>query len=291
MYGQGQPQYPPQGQPQPGYGQPPYGQPQPGYGQPQPGYGQPQPGYGQPQPGYGQPQPGYGVPPQQPYPPQPQAGWGQQPQYAGGYPPPAPKKGKAGVVVGVVIGALVLGGGGFAAYKLTSSAAAGSYKLAAPQTLAGGYTQKSAKSAPADPAKSATLGSDVTALSASYASDADATDTITVGGDYGKLGDPDKAIANFSSQLTQSGATWTTPLSSYSGGSNKDDATLKCGVLDFKIPGAPDSGGQSVCVWASRSTIASVSFAKLNGIKLVTLAPADAAKKTEAIHDAMVVAK
>lgn len=195
------------------------------------------------------------------------------------------------MVVGVVVGVLVLGGGGFAAYKFLGSAAAGSYKLSAPQTLAGGYTQKSAKSAPADPAKSASLGSDITAMSASYANDADPGDTITVGGDYGKLGDPDKAISNFSSQMTQSGATWTTPLTSYSGGSNKDDATLKCGVLDFKIPGAPDAGGQSVCIWASHSTIASVSFTKLSGIKVVALPPADAAKKAEAIHDAMVVAK
>ncbi|MBB4923227.1 hypothetical protein [Kitasatospora kifunensis] len=290
MYGQNQPQYPPQGQPQPGYGQPPYGQPQPGYGQPP--YGQPQPGYGQPQPGYGQPQPGYGVPPQQPYPPQPQAGWG-QPQYAGGYLPPEPKKGKAGVVIGVVIGILVLGGGGFAAVKLmgSGSAAAGSYKIATPQTLPGGYTQKSAKSQPVDAAKAAGTGTDVTAVSASYASDSDPGSTITVGGHYGKLTNPDKAISDFSNQVTQSGATWTTPLAGYSGGSNKDGATLKCGVLDFKVAGAPDTGGQTVCVWSSSSTMASVSFAKLNGVQLAAIAPADAAKQAEAIHDAMVVAK
>lgn len=89
-YGQSQPQ-------QPGYGQ---SQPQqPGYGAPQqPGYGQSQPpGYGQTPPpgGYGQQQPGYGAPQQQP------GGFGQPL-------PPAPKKSKTGLIVGVGGGAVVL---------------------------------------------------------------------------------------------------------------------------------------------------------------------------------------
>jgi hypothetical protein len=113
--------YPPQ---QPGFDpnqQPPQGQPghgqQPGYGQQpqQPGYGQQpqQPGYGQtPPPGYGQQpqQPGYGQQPQQPgYGQTPPPGYGQQPGYGpGGGLPPAPKKSKTGLIVGVIAGALVL---------------------------------------------------------------------------------------------------------------------------------------------------------------------------------------
>lgn len=121
--------YPPQ---QPGFDP---NQQQPQYGQ-QPGYGQQPPqqpaGFSQPsgvpqQPGYGQPQqqPGYGVPPQQPgYGQTPQAGFGQQPggygqpigapqpggfgQPGGGPLPPAPKKSKTGLIVGVGAGALVL---------------------------------------------------------------------------------------------------------------------------------------------------------------------------------------
>lgn len=113
--------YPPQ---QPGFDP---NQQQPQYGQ-QPGYGQQPPqqpaGFNQPsgvpqQPGYGQPQqqPGYGVPPQQPgYGQTPQAGFGQQPGYGApqqqpgfGSPlPPAPKKSKTGLIVGVGAGALVL---------------------------------------------------------------------------------------------------------------------------------------------------------------------------------------
>ncbi|MFL1427825.1 MULTISPECIES: DUF3105 domain-containing protein [unclassified Nocardiopsis] len=79
------PQPPPQQPgPPPGYG-PPQGAPPPGYG-PQ----APQPGYGPPpqQPGYGPQQPGYGPPP-------------------GGYPPPQ-KKSSAGLIIGIVAGALVL---------------------------------------------------------------------------------------------------------------------------------------------------------------------------------------
>ncbi|MEV3935674.1 hypothetical protein AB0K52_06830 [Glycomyces sp. NPDC049804] len=109
--------YPPQ---QPGFDpnqqQPQYGQ-QPGYGQQPPPQ---QPGYGVPQqPGYGQApqQPGYGVPPQQPgYGQAPQAGYGQQPGYGApqqqpgfGSPlPPAPKKSKTGLIVGIGAGALVV---------------------------------------------------------------------------------------------------------------------------------------------------------------------------------------
>ncbi|WP_157514353.1 hypothetical protein [Nocardia concava] len=82
-----------------GYGQQP-GYPQdPGYGQPQgypqgAGFGQ-QTGYPQ-DPGYGQPQ-GY-----------PQAGYGQQPGYQQpGFPPPQPKS-KAGLIIGLVVGAVVV---------------------------------------------------------------------------------------------------------------------------------------------------------------------------------------
>lgn len=97
---------------QPGYGQPASGAPaygQPAYGQPgyeQPGYEQP--GYGQPaygQPAYGQPG-GYGAP-------------GYLPPGA----PPPQKKGRTGLIVGIVVGVVVLllcgVGGTFAAVALT----------------------------------------------------------------------------------------------------------------------------------------------------------------------------
>jgi hypothetical protein len=287
MYGQGQPQYPQQGQP-------PYGQP-PQYGAP-PQYGYPQQ---PPPPQYGQPQP---TPQQYGYPQQPPPyGQPQQPQF-GGYPPAPAPKGKGGLVVGLLIGALVLGGGAFAIVKLAGgsgsggsggggSASAGSYQLTTPQSLPGGYTQKTAKTQPADPGQAAAIGTNVTALGASYTKGGNALDSLSIAGRYGNLSNPSKALSDYSSQVSGSGgATWTTPLTTYSGGSNKDGATMECGVLGVSVGGAPASG-QTVCVWSSSSTFVSVSFTKMSGIQLEAVAPADAAKQAWAIHDAMVTAK
>lgn len=105
-----------------------YGAPQPNMqaGMPgqgaQPGYGMPgqgmQSGYGAPgqapQPGYGMPaqgaQPGYGMPQQ----PGMQPGYGMPQQPAGGNEPP--KKKKTGMIVGLIILAVVLIGGGIFAF-------------------------------------------------------------------------------------------------------------------------------------------------------------------------------
>ena len=92
--------------PQPGYGMPGQGM-QAGYGTP----GQtPQPGYGMPGPGV-QPgmQPGYGMPGQSMQP-----GYGMPQQPAGGNQPP--KKKKTGLIVGLIILAVVLIGGGIFAF-------------------------------------------------------------------------------------------------------------------------------------------------------------------------------
>ncbi|WP_335936334.1 hypothetical protein [Streptomyces sp. PTD5-9] len=116
---------PPQGQPGPYGGPPPQGQPGP-YGQQPPGqpgpYGR-QPGPYGGRPGYGYPQqaPGpQGVPPQQPQPgyghPQQPGPYGQQPPappYGGQMPaPPAQPKKKTGLIVGGVVLALAVIGGG-----------------------------------------------------------------------------------------------------------------------------------------------------------------------------------
>ena len=93
--------------PQPGYGMPGQGM-QAGYGTPgqtsQPGYGTP----GQGMPGQ-TPQPGYGMPGQSMQP-----GYGMPQQPAGGNQPP--KKKKTGLIVGLIILAVVLIGGGIFAF-------------------------------------------------------------------------------------------------------------------------------------------------------------------------------
>ncbi|MFH9348124.1 hypothetical protein [Kitasatospora sp. NPDC017646] len=271
MYGQNQ-QYPQQGQP---YGGQPYGAPPPQqpYGAPQPQYGYP------PQQPYGPPQPQYGMPPQGPY--------GQS-----GYPAP-PRKGKGGLVIGLVIGALVLGGGGFAAWKfLGGSDAGGQYKLSAPQTLLDGYVQKSAKEEAADMSKPdvAKIGTDLHALGASYSKGTDIKnmDSLSIIGIYGTLNDPGQIIAD--SKKDSGGLTWSTPMTDYPAqDSHASAGKLSCGVAS--IIGKP---GPTVCVWADKSTYGRVTFSHLSldstgGSQGIT--PDQAAEKTRTIRDAMKVAK
>ncbi|MER7583460.1 hypothetical protein [Kitasatospora sp. NPDC097691] len=277
MYGQGQ-QYP-QGQPQPYGGQPPYGQP------PQQPYGAPQPQYGYPQQQpYGAPQQPYGAPQQAPY--------GQP-----GYPAAPPSKGKGGLVIGLVIGALVLGGGGFAAWKfLGGSDSGGSYKISTPQSLPDGYTQKSAKEEAVDPSKpdakdAGKYGSDLTVVVASYSKGGDATDGLSVAGLYGTINDPDQIIED--SKKGGTGLTWTTPLADFPAqDSHSSSGRLACGVYSL-LAGKTQS---AVCIWADKSTYARVTFTKVSlsatgGTGGSALTPSQAADKTRAIRDAMKVAK
>ncbi|MQS12225.1 hypothetical protein F7Q99_07930 [Streptomyces kaniharaensis] len=271
MYGQGQ-QYP-QGQPQPYGGPPQYGAPQPQYGAPQPQYGYPP--QGQP---YGAPQQPYGVPPQAPY--------GQP-----GYPAP-PKKGNGGLVVGLLVGALVLGGGGFAAWKFVGggSDAGGKYKLTAPQSLPDGYTKKTSEEKPADTSKpeAAKLGKDLNVLVASYAKGGDALDGISVIGIYGELNDPGQIIED--SKKDGSGVTWSTPMTEFPAqDSHASSGKLECGVFSL-LAGKSQT---TVCVWADKSTTGRVSFThpSLTGAAPASITPAQAADKTRAIRDAMKVAK
>ncbi|MEU9045810.1 MULTISPECIES: hypothetical protein [unclassified Kitasatospora] len=270
MYGQGQ-QYP-QGQPQPQpYGGPPqYGQPpqQQPYGAPQPQYGYP------PQQPYGAPQQPYGVPPQAPY--------GQP-----GYPVAPPPKGKGGLVIGLVIGALVLGGGGFAAWKFLGGDAGGKYKITAPQTLADGYVQKSAKEQAADMSKpgASKFGTDLQVLVASYSKGSDALDTFSVVGVYGNLNDPAQIIED----SKKDGDGLSTTMTDFPAqDANNSSAKLSCGTSTML--GKP---GPTICVWADKSTTGRVSFTKvsLSGSSGQPLTAEQAAAKTRTIRDAMVVAK
>ncbi|GAA2992395.1 hypothetical protein [Kitasatospora sp. NPDC127116] len=289
MYGQGQ-QYP-QGQPQPYGGQPPqYGGQPPQYGQPQ------QQPYGAPQPPYGQPQ--YGQPPQQPYgaPPQPYGAPPQAPYGQPGYPPPQQPKGKGGLVIGLVVGALVLGGGGYAAWSfLGGKDAGGQYKLTAPQTLLDGYVQKSAKEEAADMSKPevSKVGKDLHAVVASYGKGTDVknVDSLSVIGIYGDLNDPDQIIAD--SKKDGGGVSWTTPMTDYPAkDSHASAGKLSCGVISV-IAG---KAGPTVCVWADKSTYGRVTFTKMSlgstgGDSGQGVTPDQAAEKTRAIRDAMKVAK
>ncbi|MEU5215974.1 hypothetical protein AB0G79_07220 [Streptomyces sp. NPDC020807] len=281
------------------YNQPgPYGGQQPGpYGQ-QPGpYGQPQQPnpYGQPQapqPGYGYPQQApQGVPPQQPpygYPQQQPNPYGQQPPYGapqhpGGYmqPPPAPKKSKAGIVIGAIavvaalgVGAYFLlgGGGGNGAvaddtkgYKITPAATIGEYKKSgADQTTMNDKQKASAVAMGITNAKSA---------AASYKG-GDSTDplkgkSMSLHGMYGEIADPEKALdtafANYSKDQSGEEGLKVTPIGSpeEKTPAGFEGALMKCQKITIEstkestTPG-PKAFTVPTCIWADYSTLGAV---------------------------------
>ncbi|MFB6838866.1 hypothetical protein [Streptomyces sp. NPDC056361] len=275
-------------QPGPYGGQPPQ-QPGPYGGQPGP-YGQ-QPGpYGQqpqaPQPGYGYPQQApQGVPPQQPYGyPQQQPGpYGQQPPYGapqgpGGYVPhpPAPKKSKAGWVIGAVavvaaigVGAyFLLGGGG------SSVADDGPHKLITPETVLGEYKKapdKGGSSSGDDSLAEAEKNGVKNAkkVKATYQVENKAnplaSKMISFSGLYGEIDDPEKVVdavfASAKAEADKDAGKGDAPQLEGSPQAYEPDgldgAVLKC--QQAKGKGDASTGVPTftvtMCVWADHSTV------------------------------------
>ncbi|MFD0154906.1 hypothetical protein ACWGQ4_36010 [Streptomyces sp. NPDC055721] len=283
-------------QPGPYGGQPPqqpgpYGQ-QPGpYGQQpqQPGpYGQPQ----APQPGYGYPQQApQGVPPQQPPYGYPQQGqqpnpYGQQPPYGapqgpGGYVPhpPAPKKSKAGWIIGAVavvaaigVGAYFVFGGGAGA----SVADDGPHKLTTPDTVLTEYKKTPSKGGSSDKEflKEAEKNGvkNPTEVDASWevkdAANPLAGKMLSLNGLYGEVDDPEKVVDSiFAAAKTESEKDKSKADAPELVGSPQeyspaelDGAVLKCQQLKTKADAATKvpSMTMTMCVWADHSTVALV---------------------------------
>lgn len=273
---QGQPgpygQQPPQGQPGP-YGQPGYGYPQqPPQGQP--GYGYPQQPPGVPQQGYGQPQqPGpYGQPPQQP----PYGG-------APGFPPPqgTPKK-KTGLIIGSVIVALaVIGGGAYFLVGGGSSEVAddGAHKLITPATVLDGEYKKSEDSdgsasggmSKEDLRDAAKWGvKNPKEVSAQYESgDVEenpfAAKMLPYAGVWGEIEDPEKAVDGMFAYLKSEAAKeegGDTPT--FEGDAKSfqpeglDGAVMKCQLAKMKMPdggSGPSEMSLPICIWGDYSTL------------------------------------
>ncbi|MCX5226205.1 hypothetical protein [Streptomyces sp. NBC_00233] len=280
------------------YNQPgPYGQQpqQPGpYGQ-QPGpYGQQpqQPGPYGAQPGYGYPQQApQGVPPQQPpygYPQQPQqpGPYGQQPPYGapqgpGGYVPhpPAPKKSKAGWIIGAVavvaaigVGAyFVLGGGG------ASVADDGPHKLTTPETVLGEYKKSAGKSSQSDDddfVKDAEKFGmkNPQRVNAQWEVKNDANPLgaklLQFGGAYGQIDDPEKTLDGIFENMRAEAAKEKDGKTQLVGDPKEftpeglDGALLKCQEIKSKTDTGAETGGlgpkeivMAVCVWSDHSTL------------------------------------
>ncbi|MFI9624716.1 hypothetical protein [Streptomyces sp. NPDC052042] len=306
-------QQPPQGQPgpygaQPGpYGQPPQGQPGPYGAQPGP-YGQPPQG----QPGYGYPQqaPGpQGVPPQQPQPgyPQPQqpGPYGQQPPappysqapYGAQMPaPPAAPKKKTGLIVGGIVVALaVIGGGVYLAlsggasnsdvaestkgYKLTPAASVDDYKKdssASAVEPSGPVTGEKKTRAEAmgikDPQKAGAQyvsGSEENPLTAKF---------LLLNGTWGEVSDPAKAIdgafAGAQEEMKKSDDSKVSLVGSPEQVTPPEfkGALMKCQSLktinekgDGTAANGPKEIVMPVCVWADYSTVGVVIGMDLGG--------------------------
>ncbi|WP_370412801.1 hypothetical protein [Streptomyces fradiae] len=289
-----------------------YNQPGPyGGGQPNP-YGQQQPGPygGQPNP-YGQqpaPQPGYGYPQQAPqgapygYPQQPQQpgpyGQPQQPPYGapqgpGGYlpQPPAPKKSKAGWVIGGIavvaaigVGAYFVLGGGGAGNSAVSDDTKG-YKLTAPTTV-GEYKSTGAAPKPTtlnaeQKARAEALGvKNPAQVFAQYKNDTAPLKgkQLSFSGLYGEIADPDKTIDNYFASIgknpeaKQLGITYelvgTAEVVEPAG---FEGALMKCQnvkMTNEKSTGSAALGPKTMeaptCIWADYSTVGSVNLIDLS---------------------------
>lgn len=222
------------------YNQPP---PNQGYGG-QPGYGQqpPQPGHAG-QPAYGQQsQAGYGYPqqhaPQQPA-PQQHGGWGNPQQ-----PPP---RGNAGKIIGIGVGVLVLAGIGVGAVAMQSGSG-GDYKLTTPQTVLGGtFTKDDTRKPP--PSQSGNDNGIKNGMSISAAYKSSAGDTLSFGGAYGEVTDPNAVVDQLLNSIKGSNATEQHPA-------GFDGSVMKCGAIDLtgalKMP---------FCAWGDDSTTAIVIYA------------------------------
>ncbi|MFI9207384.1 hypothetical protein ACIGW7_04450 [Streptomyces sp. NPDC053253] len=279
-YGGQQPQQPgPYGQ-QPGpYGQQPQ---QPGpYGQPQ----APQPGYGYPQ------QAPQGVPPQQPPYGYPQQGqqpnpYGQQPPYGapqgpGGYVPhpPAPKKSKAGWIIGAVavvaalgVGAYFVFGGGAGA----SVADDGPHKLTTPDTVLTEYKKKpGSEGGDKDSLKEAQQNGvkNATNVGASYevkdAANPLGGKILSFSGLYGEIDDPEKVVDDVftgikaKSEKEKGQSKPGEPEMNLVGSPQEftpaelDGAVLKCQQAKSEADQAKSTPAfaMTVCVWADHSTV------------------------------------
>ncbi|MEU7512110.1 hypothetical protein AB0B13_08905 [Streptomyces sp. NPDC042898] len=284
-------------QPGPYGGQPPqqpgpYGQ-QPGpYGQQpqQPGpYGQPQ----APQPGYGYPQQApQGVPPQQPPYGYPQQGqqpnpYGQQPPYGapqgpGGYVPhpPAPKKSKAGWIIGAVavvaalgVGAYFVFGGGAGA----SVADDGPHKLTTPDTVLTEYKKSADKGTKSDDddfvkdaEKFGVKNPQRVNASWEVKNEANplAAKLLQFGGAYGQIDDPEKTLdAVFADMRTEAakekdGKTQLVGEAKEFTPEGLDGALLKCQEIKSKTDSGAETSGLgpkeiviAVCIWSDHSTL------------------------------------
>lgn len=166
-------------------------------------------------------------------------------------------------------------------------AAPGSLRLTAPESLPGGYRAESPAKVrtdyPAGP-QPAGYGSFDGSLVAKYT--ADSGGTLTIGGAWGTVTDPDAVATSAIAAMQSPRGTWTMPLADVDARDPRDpQGRLKCGVSTESLL------VESVCLWVDHYTAGSVSFPAWVEGNPATLDQADAADRTRRIRDAMTVPK
>ncbi|MFF4606356.1 hypothetical protein ACFY12_26930 [Streptomyces sp. NPDC001339] len=275
-YGQ-QPQQPgPYGQPQ----QPPA--PQPGYGYPQQG------GQVPPQQGYGYPQQGAPVPPQQgygyPQQPAPQPAFGQQQPgspYGGQQTPygmipqgPPETGGGNGKKIGLIAGAVaVVAAIGVGAYVVFGPGGeVKPYTISLPNSLLKNEYSKLPDKSGGQPPKDISDDKELRAMGITDGKSVNGAYTnvskliLSVGGVYGKVSDPERAVDQLFAKLEktqqekaqQTGAKieTVTPKTAYSP-SDFDGAVMKCQTqkATATIQGVSASQQVSLCIWGDSSAL------------------------------------
>ncbi|MFJ1706925.1 hypothetical protein [Kitasatospora sp. NPDC088346] len=163
------------------------------------------------------------------------------------------------------------------------AAAPGSLRLTESKSLPGGYRAESPATVrtdyPAGP-QPAGYGS----LVAKYT--ADSGGTLTVGGAWGTITDPEAVATSAIAAMHSPRDTWTVPMTDVEARDPYDaKGRLTCGVSsDWPLV-------TSVCLWVNHYTAGSVSFPAWIEGNPATLDQADAADRTRRIRDAMTVPK
>ncbi|MFD0263844.1 hypothetical protein ACFVH7_36880 [Kitasatospora indigofera] len=164
-------------------------------------------------------------------------------------------------------------------------AAPGSLRLTAPESLPGGYrAQGPAKVVtdhPSDPQPAGYKSFDGS-LVAKYTDDSDGT--LTIGGAWGTITDPDTVAASATAAMQSPRHTWTRPLADADARDPHDPhSSLKCGASTEAMI------VMTTCLWANHYTAGSVTFTAWVDGRPAPLDQADAAERTRRIRDTMTI--
>ncbi|MFD7982028.1 hypothetical protein ACFV4M_01435 [Kitasatospora indigofera] len=164
-------------------------------------------------------------------------------------------------------------------------AAPGSLRLTAPESLPGGYRAQSPAKVvtdyPSGPQPAGYESFDGS-LVAKYTDESDGT--LTIGGAWGTITDPDTVAASATAAMQSPRRTWTRPLTGADARDPHDPhSSLKCGASTEAMI------VMTTCLWVNHYTAGSVTFTAWVDGRPAPLDQADAAERTRRIRDTMTI--